>query len=258
MEPLAGTASLVFGASRGIGAEIARALARDGAAVLLAARRRDAVEEVAGSLRAEGRQAEAVACDVADAAAVDAAVTEAVARFGRLDHVVNNAGIIQPIARIADTDPAAWAGAAQVNIVGTYNGSRAALRAFRRSGAGVIVNLSSGAAHNPLEGWSAYCAGKAAALMVLRNLAQETAGSAVRVYGFQPGAVDTGMLDQIRDAGLGYVASLPKEHLLPPELPARVVAWLMREEASDLAGRELSIRDPDLRARAGLPERHYA
>jgi len=257
MRPLDGKVSIVFGASQGIGAEIARALARDGAFVLLAARRHEVVEAVARSIRSEGLSAEVAVCDVCDAAAVDAVFDRAKSAFGRVDHVVNNAGVVQPIGCISETDPAAWANSAMVNIVGTYHGSRAALRAFGSDG-GVIVNLSSGAAHKPLEGWSAYCSAKAAALMFLQSLALDTEGSPVRVYGFQPGAVDTGMLDTIRDAGLGYVASLPKEDLLPPELPARVVAWLMREDAADLAGRELSIRDADLRARVGLPERHYA
>ncbi|HEY0920487.1 SDR family NAD(P)-dependent oxidoreductase [Devosia sp.] len=258
MAPLTGTVSLVLGASQGIGAAIAAALAGDGAAVVLASRRLEAVEAVARELHAQGRHALAVACDVADAAAVETAVAKAIDRFGRLDHLVNNAAIVEPLARLAETDPAAWARAAHVNIVGTYHGCRAALRAFRPRGSGVIVNLSSGAAHRPLEGWSAYCASKAATLALLRNLAEETANTGIRVYGFQPGAVDTGMVAQIRETGVGYVAQLPKQDLLPPALPARAVAWLMRPDAGDLAGRELSIRDPELRARVGLPERHYA
>jgi NAD(P)-dependent dehydrogenase (short-subunit alcohol dehydrogenase family) len=124
-------------------------------------------------------------------------------------------------------------------------------------GRGVIVNLSSGAAHRAVEGWSAYCAAKAGVHALLGVLALETAGSGIRVHGFQPGAVDTGMLETVRDAGLGYVSRLPRETLLPPELPARVIAWLMRPEAADLAGQELTIRDARLRARAGLPERVY-
>lgn len=257
MQPLGGRVSLVFGASQGIGAAIAWQLARDGSQVVLCSRRSAAVEDIASEIRSQGLEAAATACDVADAGAVDKTVTFAVQSYGRLDHVVNNAGIIQPIAPIANTDPAAWATAIRVNLVGAMNGTRSALRAFGPQG-GVIVNLSSGAAHTPLEGWSAYASSKAAALMLLQAAALESCGTPVRVYGFQPGAVDTGMLDQVRDAGLGYVARLPREILLPPELPARVVAWLMREDAADLAGRELSIRDCDLRNRAGLPDRHYA
>lgn len=258
MTPLAGKASIVFGASQGIGAEIARALARDGASVVLASRRLDAVEAAAAAIHDEGGRALGVACDVSRAQDVAAAFATALAAFGRVDHVVNNAGIIQPIARIADGDPERWAQAVRVNLLGVYHGSREALRTFAAAGnPGVVVNLSSGAAHKPLEGWSAYCSAKAAALSLLGSLALEAKAAGARVYGFQPGAVATGMLDEIRGAGLGYVAALPPEDLLPPALPARVVAWLMREEAADLAGAELSIRDPALRARVGLPERRY-
>lgn len=255
--PLAGTVSVVFGASQGIGAAIARALAGDGSAVVVAARRLEPLRQLADEIRTGGGQAEAAACDVSDPAAVENVVALARARFGRVDHVVNNAGIIEPIRPLAETDPAAWAQASRVNVAGVYHGCRAALRAFGPDGRGVIVNLSSGAAHRPLEGWSSYCADKAAALALFQVLALETRGTGVRVYAFQPGAVDTGMLERVRDAGLGYVAGLPREKLLPAELPARVVAWLMREEAADLAGRELSIRDAALRARVGLPEREY-
>lgn len=257
MQPLTGRVSVVFGASQGIGAAIAKELARDGSSVVLCSRRREAVELVADRIRSEGMTAEAIDCDVSDAQAVDAAVKFALKTYGRLDHVVNNAGVIQPIAPLADTAPEAWAEAIRVNLLGTMHGTRAALRAFGSDG-GVVVNLSSGAAHNPLEGWSAYCASKASALMLTRAAALECEAGPVRVYGFQPGAVDTGMLGEVRDAGLGYVARLSRDDLLPPELPARVVAWLMREDAADLRGRELSIRDPDLRARVGLPDRHYA
>ncbi len=245
MAALSGTVSVVFGASQGIGAAIAGALAQDGSSVVVASRRLDAVATVADAIQRDGGRAKAVACDVADPHAVDQALEAAVAAFGRVDHVVNNAGLVDPIALVAETDPAKWTHAARINIAGI-------------GGEGVIVNLSSGAAHRPLEGWSSYCAGKAAALAFLHSLALEADGSGIRVYGFQPGAVDTGMVDRIRDAGMGYVASLPREDLLPPQLPARVVAWLMRPEAADLSGRELSIRDPALRARVGLPERHYA
>ncbi len=253
-----GKSVIVTGGSKGIGRGIARVFAAQGAKVMIAARGKDASEAVLAELCGAGATAEAVACDVADPHAVDQALEAAVAAFGRVDHVVNNAGLVDPIALVAETDPAKWTHAARINIAGIYHGCRAALRAFGTGGEGVIVNLSSGAAHRPLEGWSSYCAGKAAALAFLHSLALEADGSGIRVYGFQPGAVDTGMVDRIRDAGMGYVASLPREDLLPPQLPARVVAWLMRPEAADLSGRELSIRDPALRARVGLPERHYA
>jgi len=257
MRPLAGKVVAVLGASRGIGAAAARLLAEDGATVLLAARDGAALAAQAAGLRADGLAAEAVALDVTDAAAVEDALAAVQARHGSLDGVVNNAGLIDPVAHLADTDPDAWARCIAVTLTGTYHGCRAAVRLMKPQGGGVIVNLSSGAAHRPVEGWSAYCAAKAGARALTAVLALETAGSGIRVYGFQPGAVDTGMLETVRHAGLGEPAHLPREALLPPELPARVIAWLMRPEAADLAGQELTIRDPGLRARVALPERAY-
>lgn len=257
MRALEGKVSLVLGASRGIGAATAQALAEQGAAVVVAARRASSVVPVADAIAAQGGEAFAVACDVADFSAVEGAVAATLSRFGQLNHLINNAATVQPIAALAETDPAAWADAIRVNVVGTYHGCRAALAHLRRSGDGVIINLSSGAAHRPLEGWSAYCTSKAATLMLTQSLALAEEAGGIRVYGFQPGAVDTGMLEEIRHAGLGDVSRLPRENLLPPQLPARVIAWLCTLQAADLAGRELTIRDPALRARVGLPEREY-
>jgi NAD(P)-dependent dehydrogenase (short-subunit alcohol dehydrogenase family) len=107
-----------------------------------------------------------------------------------------------------------------------------------------------------VEGWSAYCASKAASLMLTRVVALETRAS-IRIYAFQPGAVDTDMLGNVREAGLSEYSSRPRETLLPPELPSRIVAFLCKERPADLSGQELSIRDPDLRARAGLPDGDY-
>ena len=96
-----------------------------------------------------------------DYGAVDA-VDQAVATFGSLDVVVNNAGVIDPVARLEDSDPAAWAKVVEINLMGVYNGMHAAFEPLKAS-SGTIINISSGAALNALEGWSHYCATKAAA-----------------------------------------------------------------------------------------------
>jgi NAD(P)-dependent dehydrogenase (short-subunit alcohol dehydrogenase family) len=104
-----------------------------------------------------------------------------------LDILVNNAGVIEPISDIAASDPAAWARNISVNLVGAYNAVRAVLPGMLAGGAGgTIVNVSSGAAFRPLEGWSAYCSGKAGLAMLTRAVALETAGRGVRVFGFAP------------------------------------------------------------------------
>jgi len=118
----------------------------------------------------------------------------------------------------------------------------------------VIINLSSGAAHRPLEGWSAYCAAKAGTAMLTAAVALEAGDGGVRVYGFQPGVVDTSMQERIRGSGLNEISGLDREQLTDPSEPARVIAWLCTDDAADLAGSELSISDQELRRRAGLED----
>ena len=165
---------------------------------------------------------------------------------------MNNAGVIEPIGPLASADPRAWAYAADVNFKGVFHGMRAVLPAMRAQGAGVIVNLGSGAAHNPLEGWSHYCAAKAATHMLTRCAHLENRGRGVRVYSLSPGTVATDMQRAIRASGINPVSQMDFASHAPPEAPARALVWLMTEDAADFAGQEVSLRDPDLRARIGL------
>lgn len=253
---LAGTVSLVTGASRGIGASIARALARDGAHVMLVARDAARLESVAADIARAGGAATAFPVDLAASDAADRAIAAALERCGRLDHLINNAATIAPVARLLDVDPQDWTRGLDLTLGATFRACRAALRHFERAGAGVIVHLSSGAAHRPVEGWSAYCVGKAGAAMLMRSIALEK-DAATRLYAVQPGAVDTDMLGEVRAAGLSEFAARGRDTLISPDLPAQLVAWLCRERPVDLDGQELTIRDAALRRRAGLPEGDY-
>jgi NAD(P)-dependent dehydrogenase (short-subunit alcohol dehydrogenase family) len=140
-----------------------------------------------------------------------------------------------------------------VNLVGVFHCCRAVLPCFGQTGGG-IINLSSGAVHRPLDGWIAYCAAKAGVAMLTRSVALEAGDCRVRVYGFQPGVVDTDMQGLIRDSGLNEVSRLPRERLADTSEFARVIAWLCTDEAADLAGKELSISNQQLRRRAGLED----
>lgn len=242
---------LVTGAGRGIGAAAALALARRGIAPVLAVRDTEAARPLADEVRALGAPVRVVACDVADAASVQAAVARTLDDCGRLDVVVNNAGVVEPIGRVGDTDPGQWARAVAVNLTGVYFVVHAALPALleRR---GVIINVSTGAAYRPREGWSAYCSSKAGLAMLTRCLAHEYAESDLAVYGLQPGLVDTGMQAQIRASGLNPVSRLPRSELGSAQPPAELIAWVADERPSDLIGQDLSVRDAQLMGRAGL------
>ena len=108
-----------------------------------------------------GDQALAIAGDIADPAFVTALIDETVAHFGGLDVVINNAAALHPIARVEDADIDAWSKLIDINVKGVFYAAKAALPHLMKSGEGIILTVSSGAAHNPLEGWSAYCASKA-------------------------------------------------------------------------------------------------
>ena len=252
MAQLAGKSVIVTGASRGIGAATAEALASEGAALLLLARSADRITALATQLRKSGAQAEAMTCDVAEFTQVQAAVARAREAFGRIDALINNAGVIEPIAPLSSADPRAWARGIDVNLNGVFFGMRAVLPEMRAQGSGVIVNLGSGAAHNPLEGWSQYCAAKAATHMLTRCAHLENRGRGIRVFSLSPGTVATDMQRTIRASGINAVSQMDFASHAPPEDPARAIVWLLTEAAAPFAGQEVSLRDPDTRARIGL------
>jgi 3-oxoacyl-[acyl-carrier protein] reductase len=190
---------------------------------------------------------------VADYAACQRLVQEATQRFGPPDVLVNNAGVIEPIGVVGATDPARWARSIEINLIGAYYAIRAVLPGMIERGRGTVINVSSGAALRPQEGWSGYCAGKAALAMLTRSIDLEHRSAGIRVFGFQPGTTDTDMQAIIRASGINPISRIPREHLTPAAHPARAIAYLCSNEADDLAGQEFSLRDDDFRRRIGLP-----
>jgi NAD(P)-dependent dehydrogenase (short-subunit alcohol dehydrogenase family) len=252
MPGLAGKVAIVTGASRGIGAAAALALGEAGASVVLAARTVAQTEANARQINAAGGKAEAIACDVSDYAACQSLVQETTQRFGPPDVLVNNAGVIEPISMVGEADPAEWARSIQINLIGAYFAIRAVLPGMIERGKGSIINVSSGAAHRPLEGWSAYCTGKAGLAMLTRSIDLEHRAAGIRAFGFQPGTTDTDMQVTIRASGINTISRIPREQLTPVAHPARAIVYLCTPEADDLAGNEFSLRDDDFRRRIGL------
>jgi len=244
--------ALITGASRGIGAATARRLADYGAKVVLAARSGEHIETLAEAIRAAGGTADAVACDVTRYADVQAAVDRCVSTHGTLDILVNNAGLIEPITRLGDSDPDLWGRIADVNYKGVYHGLRAAIPMMERQGGGVIVNISSGAAVNALEGWSHYCSSKAAALMLTRSADKEYRDKGIRVVGLSPGTVATDMQVAIKESGINPVSQLDPAVHIPPEWPAEAIAWLCTDAGAPYAGTDFSLKTEEARALVGL------
>ena len=175
---------------------------------------------------------------------------ETTQRFGPPDVLVNNAGVIEPIGMVGAADPTEWARSIEINLIGAYYAIRAVLPGMIERGHGDIINVSSGAALRPQEGWSAYCAGKAGLAMLTRSIDLEHRAAGIRVFGFQPGTTDTDMQVTIRASGINMVSKIPREQLTPVAHPARAIVYLCTREADDLAGKEFSS------ARRRLPPPH--
>ena len=252
MSSLAGKVIIVTGASRGIGAAAATALAKEGATLMLTARDSRLAGSVARAIGLAGGRVSSRGCDVSDYAAVERLVSGTAEMYGRVDALINNAGVIEPIATIAESDPVVWARNIEINLIGAYNPIRAVLPRMIAAGGGTIVNVSSGAAIRPLEGWSAYCAGKAGLAMLTRAIMLENHLNGIRVFGFQPGTTDTDMQVTIRASGVNVVSKIPRENLTPVAHPAAAIVYLCTQAADDLNGQEFSLRDEAFHKRLNL------
>ncbi len=253
MSELQGKAAVVTGGSRGIGAATAKILAARGASVVVAARSAAKLDKVVEEIKAAGGLAIGCECDVSDYEDVESAVEMCRLGFGSVDILVNNAGVIEPVARLADSDPDAWGKAIDINVKGVYHGLRAAIPVMEAAGGGVVVNISSGAANRPLEGWSHYCASKAAALMLTQSAHLEVAEHGVRVVGLSPGTVATDMQVVIKASGINPVSQLDPSAHIPAEWVGRAIAWLCTDDAREFDGGDVSLREPEIRRRVGLP-----
>ncbi|MBU2992175.1 SDR family oxidoreductase [Octadecabacter sp. 1_MG-2023] len=240
---------LVTGASRGIGAATARAFADAGAKVALVARSTSEIDAIAAEI---GDNAIAIGCDVADYGQVVSAIEQTTAAFGPLDVLINNAGLLDPIDHLADSDPDVWGKTIDVNLKGVFNGMRAAMPDMINRGAGTIITVSSGAAHGPVEGWSAYCSSKAGAFMLTRCADNEAREKGLRVLGLSPGTVATDMQRDIKASGVNPVSQLEWSDHIPPEWPARTLVWMCSSEADAYLGTDVSLRDEVIRQRVGL------
>lgn len=245
----AGRVAIVTGASRGIGAAVAMALARRGIAPVLAVRDVDAALKIREAVNALGVPCKVQQCDVSNAKQVQDLIDTTLLAWGRIDVLINNAGQVTPIGHLADTPIAEWTEAIATNLIGPYHLLHATLPELQGR-RGVVVNLSTGAAHTPREGWSAYCSSKAGLAMLTKCVAHEYGPKGVAAYSLQPGVVDTGMQAEIRGSGMNEISRIPREKLANPESAANIVGWLADARPEDLMGQELNVNDEALAERS--------
>ncbi|TRD22614.1 SDR family oxidoreductase [Palleronia caenipelagi] len=250
MSDMSGKVVLITGASKGIGAEAAREFVRAGAKVALLARSRAPIADLAGELGSD--TALAIPCDVSRYWEMQSAVEATVEAFGALDILINNAGIIDPIADLSAVDPDAWSFAVDVNLKGVFHGMRAALPVMMSRGGGTIITVSSGAASRPVEGWSQYCAAKAGAAMLTRQADLECRGRGIRAMGLSPGTVATDMQREIKASGVNAVSRLDWSDHIPADWPAKALVWMAGPAGNDWLGEEVSLRDDTIRRAVGL------
>ncbi len=237
--------AIVTGAGRGIGEATALALAREGARVVLAARSRDELERVADRIEGSGGTARAVSADVSRREDVARIVQTALDAHGRVDILVNAAGVYGPIGRLWDVDAEQWMRATEINLFGTLLCCQAVLPNMIERRRGRIVNFSGGGATSPLPRFSAYGVSKAAIVRLTETLAEEVKEFGIQVNAVAPGAVDTRLQDDVLAAGEragGLFAQIRRmretgEGGVPRELPAELVVFLASDRSMGLTGK---------------------
>jgi NAD(P)-dependent dehydrogenase (short-subunit alcohol dehydrogenase family) len=261
-----GKAAVVTGGASGIGRGIVERLVADGARVVIADVDIAGAEAVAGELNAAGEPGAAcepgavcvaVETDVRDEDSLRAAVDTCVSRFGGLDIMVNNAGIIA-IQPITETDAEGWHRMLSVNVTGTALGTKVAARHMIAAGGGCIINASSGAGRHGAPNLSQYCATKAAIIMLSQSAAIELAPRGIRVNCYTPGHIMTPFWDGIL-AGMteqtgrtrqevldGFLGTVPAGRFGTPADVAAAVSWLASDDASYVSGQCIAMNGAEL------------
>lgn len=236
---LSGRVALVSGASRGIGAAIARLFAEQGAHVIVTSRKRAGCEQVVEEIRNLGGSAEALACHIGELEQIEAAFQDVRDRHGRLDILVNNAAANPYFGHVVDTDVGAFQKTLDVNVRGYFYMSVGAIRLMREAGRGAIVNVGSvnGITPGPLQG--IYSISKAAIISMTKTFAKECAGENIRVNALLPGLTRTrfaGALFTNEDVHREIMAGIPMGRHAEPEEMAGAVLYLASDAASYTTG----------------------
>jgi NAD(P)-dependent dehydrogenase (short-subunit alcohol dehydrogenase family) len=235
---------LITGALTGIGRATAFAFAQEGARVVVSGRRDDAGEALATELRATGAEVEFIHADVRHENDVQNLVDKTVARFGRLDVAVNNAGTEGKPGPVTEQTAESYAAIFDTNVLGVLLSMKHELRVMQAQGSGSIVNLSSTMGHRGASGASLYTASKHAVEGLTKSAALEGAAFGVRVNAVAPGPIGTAMLDRFTgnaDRKAGLVAGVPLKRVGKPEEIADAIVFAASAKASFITGQVIAV-----------------
>lgn len=247
MQRVSGKVAIITGGGTGIGRACALTLAREGAKVALAARRRDKLEAVVREIATAGGEAITLECDVTEKVSVEHAVRAAEERFGKLHIIVNNAGTVH-VGTVEETSDADWARLISVNLTGTFLMSRAGVPALRHAGGGSIINIGSYLGIVAIKQRAAYCASKGGVTLLTKAMALDHAHENIRVNCICPALVETEM-------AMGAISRMPdpaaykrlRESQIPigrmgsPEDIANLALYLASDESSWMTGVALPL-----------------
>ena len=236
-----GKVALVTGAGYGIGRAIAEALAAEGADIVAVGRTPRPLEECVAAVQALGRRGLVVPTDVGSREADDACVAQTIEKFGRLDVLVNNAGVTRDklLIRMADED---WDEVLQTNLKGAFLFARAAARPMMKQRGGVIVQIASIIGLIGNAGQCNYAASKGGLIAMTKSLAKELASRGIRVNAVAPGFIVSKMTDALpAEVREQMLANTPLGRLGVPEDVAKAVAFLASDDASYVTGQVLSV-----------------
>lgn len=242
MTRLAGQTALITGGGTGMGRAIALAFSREGASVTVAGRRVEKLREVVSEIEKQGGQALAVSCDVTQSKDAGRAVQESVARFGRLDVLVNNAGALH-VSTVESIPEEDWDRLMLVNLKGPFLMSRAALPALRKAGGGSIINIGSILGLIGMKGRAAYAASKGGVTMLTKAMALDYAHEKIRVNCICPALVETELIRDLFGSGSegeaarrSRIAQIPLGRMGHPEDVADMAVFLASKESSWVTG----------------------
>jgi 3-oxoacyl-[acyl-carrier protein] reductase len=241
MKPFDGKVAVVTGAARGIGQAIAKRLAQEGADVAMCDLQAEWLAETAGIVQSLGRKALPLAVDVGDSDAVNACIGEVLKVFGKVDIMVNNAGITKDtlLVRMSDED---WDAVLRVNLKGTFLFSRAVAKPMMKQRSGAVVNIASVSGVIGTPGQANYAASKAGVIALTKSTANELAARGVRANAIAPGFISSKMTDALsEDVRNQYLSRIPLGRFGAVEDIADAVVFLASDQSSYLTGQTLHV-----------------